>query len=99
MYQLILGMCDGYERIDIIYDRYFEGSLKTLTRKGCSSGGTLNFDGSSVFQSDSKDEFMKKYSNKNRLYHYWLIDLLDSTQVLYTLLSLLLKGTEFQPSH
>ena len=70
VYQLILGMGDGYERIDVICDRYFEGSLKTLTRKGCGSGGTLNFDGSSVFPSDFKDNFMNNSSNKDRLYHF-----------------------------
>ena len=40
IYNHILGMAEGYNRIDVICDRYFETSLKNLTRKDRGCGAT-----------------------------------------------------------
>ena len=61
-------MVEGNNRIDVICDRYFEASLKNLTRKDRGCGATLNFEEHIDFPRDFKDDFMKNPKNKERLY-------------------------------
>ena len=57
----------GYDRVDIICDRYFEDSLKNQTREGRGSGEVMEFDKNTKFPSDFKDNFLKNSKNKDRL--------------------------------
>ena len=57
----------GYDRVDIICDRYFEDSLKNQTREGRGSGEVMEFDRNTKFPSDFKDSFLKNSRNKDRL--------------------------------
>ena len=60
-------MAAGYNRIDVICDRYFEKSLKNLTRKDRGCGATFHFEGHTDFPKDFKDDFMKNPTNKEKL--------------------------------
>jgi len=84
VYNHILGMAEGNNRIDVICDRYFETSHKNLTRKDRGCGATLNFEEHIDFPRDFKDDFMKNPKNKERLYGFnfimvtklWLLQML-----------------------
>ena len=39
-YSYVIRLAIGFDRLDIIFDRYFKNSLKALTRKGRGSSGT-----------------------------------------------------------
>ena len=56
-----------YGRIDIIYDCYFEGSVKNQTRVDRGSVDTVVFDKDTKFPPDFEEHFFKNSKNKNRL--------------------------------
>ena len=64
---VVLRLAFGYDRIDIICDRYFEDSLKNQTRDGRGSGEMIEFDRNTKFPSDFKENFLKNSKNKDRL--------------------------------
>ena len=59
IYAYIIDIATGYDRVDIVCDKYFENSLKSLTRHDRGFGSLINFDGNSEFPIDFKDNFMK----------------------------------------
>ena len=70
----------GYERCDIIADRYFEGSLKEGTRnKRGNDGSTLKFIGDNQFPSDFKD-FLSNSQNKDKLSEFLAQELINIHQ-------------------
>ena len=70
IYAYIIDIATGYYPVDIVYDRYFESSLKSLTRYDRGFGSLINFDGKSEFLTDFKDNFMKNPKNKEYLNYF-----------------------------
>ena len=70
IYAYIIDIATGYDRVDKVCDKYFENSLKSLTRHDHKFGLLINFDGNSEFLTDFKDNFMKNPKNKENLNHY-----------------------------
>ena len=70
-------LATGYERCDVIADRYFEGSLKEGTRdKRGNDGSTLKFTGDTQFPSDFKD-FLSNSQNKDKLNEFLAQELIS----------------------
>ena len=69
--------CHWLLLFDIVCDRYFENSLKCLTRHDRGFGSLINFDDSSEFQSDFEDNFMKNPKNKENPNHFLAKRFLD----------------------
>ena len=59
IYACIIDITTDYDRVDIVCERYFENSLKSLNRHDRGFGSLINFDGNSEFPIDFKDNFMK----------------------------------------
>ena len=70
IYTYITDIATGYDRIDIVCDRYFENSLESLTRHARGFGSLINVNGNSEFPTDFKDNFMKNPKNKENLHHF-----------------------------
>ena len=70
VYAYIIDIATGYDRFDIVCDRYFENSLKSLTRHDRGFGSLINFDGNNEFPTDVKDKFTKNPKNKENLNHF-----------------------------
>ena len=70
IYAYIIDIATGYDRVDIVCDRYFENSLKSLTRHDRGFGLLINFDGKSEFPTDFKDNFTKYPKNTENLNHF-----------------------------
>ena len=45
IYAYAIDIATGYDHVDIVCDKYFENSIKSLTRHDCGFGSLLNFDG------------------------------------------------------
>ena len=54
-------------RIDIVFDSYFDDSLKELTRKSRSTGTILTFDDDTHIPQNMIDNFLRNSQNKNNL--------------------------------
>ena len=67
IYAYIIDIATGYDRVDIVCDRYFENSLKSLTRHDREFGVFINFDGNSEFLTGFKDNFIKNPKTKENL--------------------------------
>ena len=52
IYTYITDIATGYDRVDIVCDRYFENSLKSLTKHDRRFGLLINFDDNSEFLTD-----------------------------------------------
>ena len=39
-YNYVIRLAEGFDRLDVVFDRYFKNSLKAQTRKGRASSGT-----------------------------------------------------------
>ena len=39
-YKYVIHLAEGFDRLDVVFDRYFKNSLKAQTRKGRGSSGT-----------------------------------------------------------
>ena len=39
-YKYVIRLAEGFDRLDVVFDRYFKNSLKAQTRKGRGSSGT-----------------------------------------------------------
>ena len=70
IYTYITDIATGYDHVDIVCDRYFENSLKSLTRHARGFGSLINVNGNSEFPTDFKDNFMKNPKNKENLHHF-----------------------------
>ena len=95
-YAYIIDIDTGYDPVDIVCDRYFENSLKRLTRHDRGFGSLINFDDSSEFQSDFEDNFMKNPKNKENPNHFLAKRFLDihNTGIItvITMLKLLIQS-------
>ena len=67
MLKKILMLGDGFERIDIIADRYFTRSLKSHVRKNRGKGSKRAFKGDSVFPKNFEKDFLFNDDNKEDL--------------------------------
>ena len=67
LYVHVMNIAEGYHRVDIICDRYFDESLKNQTRDDRGQGPTLSFEENDKFPSDFKNSFLKNNNNKERL--------------------------------
>ena len=72
LYYEIMRLGFDYNRIDIVFDRYFDDSLKEGTRKSRGTGTTLMFDDDTDFPQDMIDNFLRNSQNKNNLYEFFL---------------------------
>ena len=65
---LILG--DGFDRIDMVTDRYFKKSLKSNVRKHRGKGSHKIFQGLSLFPKNFGNDFLFNEDNKNDLNNF-----------------------------
>ena len=70
LFNNIKKLSSGYSRVDIICDRYFNNSLKNLTRNGRGHGPKLLFNDDTPLPSKFNDSFLKNNDNKERLNLY-----------------------------
>ena len=82
----VMKLSHGYDRIDLIFDRYFEGSLKDGTRNERGTGSMFVFEGDDTpIPNNMEQTFMKESKNKNSLNEYLatkLIELHSGSQLL-----------------
>ena len=70
LYGEIGKLSSGYSRVDVICDRYFNDSLKTLTRIGRGQGPNIVFTDSTPLPGKFNETFLKNNNNKERLNIY-----------------------------
>ena len=72
LYKHICNLSLGYARMDIIFDRYFERSLKKQTRtdRGISGTRILNINDEMDFPKNFQESFLRNPDNKNDLSEY-----------------------------
>ena len=70
LFNNIKKLSSGHSRVDIICDRYFNKSLKNLTRNRRGHGPKLLFNDDTPLPSKLNDFFMKNNDNKERLNLY-----------------------------
>ena len=79
-YEVMKHACN-YDRIDLVFDRYFEKSLKEGTRSGRGEGSQYLFEGDSTeIPYKMADSFFKNNQNKNELKEYLSLKLLELHQ-------------------
>ena len=85
VYRHINFLSQGYERCDVVADRYFTGSLKEGTRsKRGDTGSTMHFTGETKFPSKFSD-FLSNSENKNNLSQFLARKMLDLHNEKYLL--------------
>ena len=102
LYHEIIKLSHGYNRIDLVFDRYFDESLKEGTRNQRESGSMFAFDGDDTpVPNNMQQTFMKESLNKNRLNEYLsrkLIELHTGPQLLIaTLKDKVLCSFDYEP--
>ena len=71
----------NYDRIDLVFDQYFEKSLKERTRSGSEEGPQYLFEGDFTDISyKMTDSFLKNNQSKNKLDEYLSLKLLKPQQ-------------------
>ena len=81
VYYEVMKLASNYDRIDMVFDRYFERSLKQGTRAGRGQGSQYLFEGDSTeIPFNMADSFLKHDYNKNKLYEYLGTKLLEIHQ-------------------
>ena len=90
IYSHVMNLSHGYHRIDLIFDRYFEESLKEGTRNERGTGSMFVFEGDDTpVPSNMEQTFMKESKNKNTLNECLatkMIELHNGPQLLVTTL-------------
>ena len=77
VYNHIVFLSRGYDRCDVVADRYFTGSLKEGTRKKRGdTGSTMQFTGETRFPSSFSD-FLSNSENKNNLGQFLARKMID----------------------
>ena len=68
-YNHVVRLAAGFNRLDVVFDRYFNDSLKAQTRKGRGSGGTrvLEISDDISFPENFQYSFLNNSENKNDL--------------------------------
>ena len=88
IYYEVMRLASNYDRIDLVFDRYFERSLKEGTRTGRGEGSNYLFEGDSTeIPFKMADCFLKNNDNKNNLYEYLatkLLELYQGDQIMIT---------------
>ena len=85
LYQRISDLAQGYGRVDIITDRYFNGSLKEGLRESRGVGSFFEFTDTTKIPSNFQKDFLKVSYNKDHLYQYLgrkFIEIHSSDQIL-----------------
>ena len=83
LYYEIMRLGFDYNRIDIVFDRYFNDSLKEGTRKCQGIGTILMFDDDTDIPQDMIDNFLRNNQNKNNINEFLskkIINLHQSTK-------------------
>ena len=80
LYYEVLRLGSDFDRIDIVFDRYFENSLKEDTRKGRGQGTRLLFDKNTDIPADMAENFLKNSENKNNLSEFLSRKMIDMHQ-------------------
>ena len=77
VYNHVTRLAQGFSRLDVIFDRYFESSLKAQTRKGRGSGGTRlpEINDNVPFPENFMRTFLTDTKNKNDLGLYLALKL------------------------
>ena len=70
VYAHLFSLAEAYDRVDVIFDRYFKNSLKKQTRTTRGNAPTISFDDNTKFPGDFRDNFLKNSSNKEKLSAY-----------------------------
>ena len=84
-YYEIMRLGFDYNRIAIVFDRYFDDSLKEGTRKGRGPGTILMLDDDTAIPQDTINNFLRNSQNKNNLNEFLskkIIDLHQSTMYM-----------------
>ena len=71
LFNNINKLSSSYSRVNIISGRYFNNSLKNLTRSGWGHGPKLLFNDDTQLTSKFNDSFLKNNDNKERLNLYY----------------------------
>ena len=71
LFNNINKLSSSYSRVNIISGRYFNNSLKNLTRNGWGHGPKLLFNDDTQLTSKFNDSFLKNNDNKERLNLYY----------------------------
>ena len=74
-----------YNRIDIVFDRYFDDSLKESPTKSRGTGAILMFDDDTDISQDMIDNFLRNSQNENNLNEFLskkIIDIHQSTRYM-----------------
>ena len=81
--QNVSHLAKGFDRVDIVFDRYFESSLKKQTRMERGLGGSwvFNIDGEESFPKNFQESFLHLTENKNDLGLYLAPKLISLHQV------------------
>ena len=80
LYYEVIRLGLEHDRIDLIFDRYFDGSLKTETRESRGAGTTLLFDSNTEIPTDMTDNFLRNSENKNNLNEFLAKQIIDMHQ-------------------
>ena len=67
LYYEIMRLGFDYNRTDIVFDCYFDDSLKEVTRKSRGTGTILMFDDDTDISPDMTDNFLGNSQNRNNL--------------------------------
>ena len=70
LYRKVMELAKSYDRVDVVFDRYFTDSLKEQTRDSRGVGTRVLFDDDSEFPRDFRKEFLHNSLNKNDLNEY-----------------------------
>ena len=80
LYHEIMRLGLDYNRIDILFDRYFDDSLKEGTRKSWGTGGILMFDDDTDIPKDMIDNILRNSQNKYNLNEFLSKKIIDLHQ-------------------
>ena len=70
LYYYILKLGMDFDRIDLVFDRYFDNSLKEDTRKNRGSGSRFAFTNDTALPNNMTENFLKNSQNKEDLNQY-----------------------------
>ena len=70
LYNSIMGLSNGYSRVDVICNRYFLSSLKNSNRTGRRTGPVIEFNDDLNIPPRFVDSLLKNNKNKDRLNSY-----------------------------
>ena len=80
-----MNLSDGYDRVDVVCDRYFERSVKSQTRNERGQGAVLIFNDETQFPANFAEIILKNDNNKESLIHFLadkLIQILQRHKIL-----------------